>query len=89
MKKWLTDLFEKLFDWLFNKAMSRQEGLTNTAFILAMATRRRHMDGKDPESPVSMREAADFVVRYCRKRDMPIHNTALDVYDEFGEDLPD
>ena len=89
MRKWFTNLFEKLFDWMFDKAMSRQEGLTNTAYILAVDTRKRHLTGKEPEGPESMREAANFMINYARKRDRPIHHLAIDVYDEFDEPLPD
>jgi len=83
------NFLEKIFDWLFNALMKRQRGQTETAYILALATRKRHAEGKEPEGLEHMREAAEFVVEYCVSHGIEVHHLAVEVYKELGEDLPE
>ena len=83
MKWW-----ERIFDLLFNAVISRQEGLTATAYILALATRQRHLSDMEPDDASSMEEAASFLIQYACKRDIPIHHLAISVYDELDRPLP-
>ena len=47
------------------------------------------MENRKPEGPEMMREAAEFVVDYCQSRGIAVHHTAIEVFEELGEELPE
>lgn len=55
-------ILDRIMDWLFDGMVSRYRQQTRAAYWLALATYQRHLDGRPPEPPVFMADAARFIV---------------------------
>ena len=56
------NFFDKIFNWMFSGLIHRHLQRTRQHAALALALWERHCDGKPPESPEAVREAAECVL---------------------------